>query len=216
LRIRTVLVSAPAVVVPAVLAVVFAAALTVLLPAPAGAQAEPCPPGQPTGRPPGTPPGPGAAPAQPTGRPPQYPPGKCQLRLSRSVVAAGESVGIAGDGFAPGAQVRMAAAGRTLATVAADAGGSFSTDVVIPASLAPGTHEVTASGAAAAGGTQVLAASLTVTGAASRSDTAGLGGALPRTGGDGIVPMTIAGSGLLAVGTSAVVAARRRRTQPGA
>ncbi|MGQ0521260.1 MAG: hypothetical protein ACT4PX_08935, partial [Actinomycetota bacterium] len=93
MRIRTVLVSA--------LTLVVAAALTFLLPTPAGAQTEPCPPGQPSGRPPGTPPGPGAAPGQPAGRPPQYPPGKCQLRLSRSVVAAGESVGIAGDGFAP-------------------------------------------------------------------------------------------------------------------
>lgn len=197
------------------LAVLFALASTLLVPAPAGAQAEPCPPGQPTGRPPGTPPGPGAAPGQPTGRPPQYPPGKCQLRLTRSVVAAGDTVGVAGDGFAPGAQVRVAAAGVTLATVAADAGGSFATDVRIPASTAPGLHDVTAAGAGAGGGTQVLSASLTVTGA-SRSDTAGLGPSLPRTGGDGIVPMTLAGAGLLALGAASVVAARRRRTQPGA
>ena len=197
------------------LAIVVTAAPVLLLQAPAGAQAEPCPPGQPAGRPPGTPPAPGAAPGQPAGRPPQYPPGKCQLRLTRSVVAAGESVGVAGDGFAPGAQVRVAAAGVTLATVSAGSTGSFSTDVVIPASVDPGTHDVTAAGVAADEGTQVLAASLTVTSAAaSRSDTAGLGDALPRTGSSNLVPTAAAGLALVGAGAAAVVAARRRRTSP--
>ena len=193
------------------LAVVFAAALTFVLATPAGAQTEPCPPGVPFGRAPGTPPNVPVA----VGRPAQYPLfGKCQLRLSRSVVAAGESVGVAGDGFAPGAEVKVSAAGKTLGSASANSAGSFATDVVIPASVAPGTHDVTASGAAAGGGTQVLSASLTVTGAAgSRSDRASLGDALPRTGGgDGLLPLTAAATILLGVGTAAVVAARRRRS----
>lgn len=197
------------------LAVISAATVTIVLPAPAGAQSgSPCAPGQPFGRPPGTPPGPGAAPGQPPGRPPEYPPGKCQLLLSRSVVAAGQSVGVAGSGYAPGADVKVSAAGVSLASVAADSAGAFSTDVVIPRSVPSGTHEVTAAGAGAGGGTQVLSASLTVTGA-SRSGAASLGDALPRTGGgDGVVPMTVAGAGLLGIGSAAVVAARRRRSAP--
>lgn len=183
-------------------------AVTVVLPVPAAAQAEPCPPGQPAGRPPGTPPG--IAPGQPPGRPPQYPPGKCQLRLSRSVVAAGGSLVVAGDGFAAGAPIRMAVAGGTLATVAASSTGSFSAEVRIPASTEPGIHEVAASGAAAGGGTQVLSASLTVTG--SQPVSASLGDTLPTTGGgDGIGPLSAVGAGLVAVGSAAVAAARRRR-----
>jgi LPXTG-motif cell wall-anchored protein len=175
------------------------------------AQTEPCPPGQPSGRVPGTPPGPGAVPDQPSGRPAQYPLGKCQLRLSRSVVAAGESVGVSGAGYAAGADVRVAAAGVTLATVTANATGAFATEVVIPPSVDPGTYEVTATGAAPGGGTQVLSASLTVTEAAASRSSADLGDALPRTGSDDIVPTTAAGVGLVAVGTAAVIAARRRR-----
>lgn len=197
------------------LAVISAATVTIVLPGPAGAQSgSPCAPGQPSGRPFGEPPGPpGSPPRQPDGRPPAYPPGKCQLLLSRSVVAAGESVGVAGSGYAPGADVKVSAAGVTLASVAADPAGAFSTDVVIPRSVPSGTHEVTAAGAGAGGGTQVLSASLTVTGGASRS--ASLGDALPRTGGgDGLVPMTVAGAGLLGIGSAAAVAARRRRSAP--
>lgn len=194
------------------LALVFVAAFAVVLPTPAGAQAEPCPPGQPTGRPPGTPPGPGAAPGAVPGRPPQYPPGKCQLLLSRSVVGVGGSVGVSGAGFLSGAQVVVRAAGVSLGTVSADAGGSFSTDVVIPASVAPGTHEVSASGAAPGGGTQVLSASLTVTGAGTQ--TAGLGDSLPRTGSDGLGSLTPLATVLLVVGSAAVVATRRRTTKP--
>lgn len=194
---------------------VLVASVTIVLPAPAGAQAEPCPPGQPTGRPPGQPPGPGAPPGQPPGRPPQYPPGKCQLRLSRSVVAAGESVGVAGEGFAPGGEVRVAAAGVGLANLSAGSGGSFSTNVVIPEALAGGTHSVTASGPAAGGGTQVLSASLTVTGA--RSGGAGAAGAqegdaLPRTGAAGITALAALGLALTGLGASAVAATRRRRS----
>jgi LPXTG-motif cell wall-anchored protein len=178
------------------------------------AQTEPCPPGQPSGRVPGTPPGPGAVPDQPSGRPAQYPPGKCQLRLSRSVVAAGESVAVSGDGFAPGARIRVAAAGVTLANLAAGPTGSFTTDVVIPASVDPGTYDVTAAGPSGGGGTQVLSASLTVTSAvASRSRTAGLGDELPRTGNsEHLVPTATAGLALVGVGVAAVIASRRRRT----
>lgn len=194
--------------------VLLAAVSPFVLSEPALAQLEPCPPGQPTGRVPGTPPGAGAVPTQPEGRPAQYPLGKCQLRLSRSVVAAGESVGVSGAGYAAGAQVRVSAAGVTLATITADASGSFSTDVVIPASVDPGTYQVTAAGAAAGGGTQVLSATLTVTEPAASRSRASLGDALPRTGSNDILPTTAAGFGLVAVGTAAVIAARRRRSSP--
>ncbi|MDP9387003.1 MAG: hypothetical protein M3Q48_03530, partial [Actinomycetota bacterium] len=199
MRIRTAVVSATALVV--------AAAVLAFTPAPAGAQtADPCPPGQPSGRPFGTPPGPpGSPPGQPASRPLQYPPGKCQLRLSRSVVGPGDSVGIAGAGFARSSEVRLAVAGAGLGTVTADQSGAFATDVVIPASVAPGVHEVTASGVAPGGEPQVLAATLTVTGAeASRGGTGSVAGqaaqegSLPRTGtGDGVRPLSALALALL-------------------
>lgn len=179
---------------------------TFALAGPALAQAvEPCPAGQPPGRTPGNP---TSGPA--TGRPTQYPPGKCELRLSRSIVAAGGTLQAAGGGFAPGSTVEVTLSGSSvpLASSPADSGGSFNADLVIPASTAPGSYTVTASG-----GDQVLSASLQVTATRTgtgRSNAQAAGGDLPRTGSSSPLPLTLAGSALLAVGVGAVVLARRR------
>ena len=198
--------------------------LAVVLSAPTPARgASPCPPGQPPGRPPGQPPN---KPGQPPGRPPQYPPGQCQMRLSRSQVAAGESVTAAGDGFTPRSSVRLALSGQDLQSATTDSNGSFVQDVTVPASTAPSTYQVTAAGSEPSGGTRVLAATLTVTrasaarraaparGAAVRGATGTKGapaGALSRTGSATAVPLTLAALGLIGVGTLAVVGVRRRR-----
>lgn len=206
-------------------ALLFSGGVTsVALAVPAHAQAsEPCPPAQPPDRPIGRPASP---PRQPADRPPEYPPGKCQLRLSRSVVAAGGTLQGAGAGFAPGAPVRVTMAGATLASTTANSAGAFETDLVVPASTEPGTHTVNASGPSGSrGGTQVLSASLVVTpaegaaggGAGGRAATGAPGAEggsdLPRTGSSSPLPLSLAGVSLLAVGTAAVVAARRRSTQ---
>lgn len=187
-----------------------------------GQTGEPCPPGQPSDRPPGTPVR--QPPRQPSGRPPQYPPGKCELRLSRSIVAPGGSLQAAGAGFAPGSSVRVAMAGASLGSATANGDGAFTAALVVPASTEPGSHTVTASGPASGGGTQVLSASLMVTGAESAGGTTGAdsavagrgqeggGGRLPRTGSSSALPLVLAGGTLLAVGVGTVVLARRRPT----
>ena len=200
------------VVVSGVVGVLLAGA-TIAFAGPAGAQAaEPCPPGQPQGRPPGG--RPAVPPGQPGDRPPQYPPGKCQLRLSRATVAGGETVEVAGDGFATGSTVDIALAGRRLGTATAASTGSISTAVVVPADLAPGRHQMTATGPSALGGTQVLSASLTVTAAGGRplgsAQPAGPAGSLPRTGSSSPVPLLLVGGALVLLGSGAVVTARRR------
>lgn len=189
-----------------------------------GQAAEPCPPGQPSDRPPGTPVD--QPPGQPGGRPPQYPPGKCQLRLSRSVVAAGGSLQAAGAGFAPGSTVRVAMAATSLGSATADRDGAFSAALVVPASTEPGSYTVTASGPASPGGDQVLSASLRVTGAQAGDAANGARGTnsaggergqgegaepLPRTGTASTLPLVLTGGTLLAVGVGTVVLARRRR-----
>lgn len=185
---------------------------TLALAGPARAQAfNPCPAAQPPGRTPGNP---TTGPA--TGRPTQYPPGKCELLLSQSVVAAGGSLQAAGGGFAPGQMVEVSLSGASvpLASTRADGAGAFSTNLEIPASTAPGSYTVTASG-----GAQVLSASLQVTPAGSRPQAgAGAGGSdaqaagqnLPRTGSSSPLPLALAGGTLTAVGLGAVVVARRR------
>jgi len=186
--------------------------------APASAST-PCPPGQPPGRPPGQPPG---RPGPPRGRPPQYPPGQCEMRMSRSTVAAGQSVTAAGEGFTPGSPVRFALGAQDLQAATTDGAGAFVADVTIPVSTAPNTYPVTATGPDAAGGTRVLAATLTVTPAAgvspaSSSSPSGAAaasspkGGLPRTGSSGSVPLTVGSVGLIVAGTLAVLGARRRR-----
>ena len=193
-------------VVSVLIGVVLAASV-LSAPATVFAQAEPCPPGQPPDRPGGT--------GQPIGRPPQYPPGKCQLRLSRSVVPAGEAVGVAGAGFASSSSVRLGLGAASLGTAAADSDGSFSRDVTVPANTQPGVYEVTATGPGASGGTQVLGASLTVVGAGATTAGGSRGqpteGALPRTGSSNAAPLVLVGALFLAVGAAAVVTARRRR-----
>jgi len=148
------------------------------------------------------------------------------MRLSRSQVAAGESVTAAGDGFTPRSSVRLALGGRDLRSTTTDSNGSFVQDVTVPASTAPNTYQATATGPEASGGTRVLAATLTVTrasaatrasparGATTRGATGTKGaptGALSRTGSATAVPLTLAALGLIGVGTLAVVGVRRRR-----
>ncbi len=202
--------------------VVFSIGLGVTAGAPlASAQASPCPPGQPDGRPPGQPP---SSPGQPNGRPPQYPPGRCNLALSRGSVARGEKVTVFGAGYAPGSAVDLTLHSDPigLATVTSGADGSFTADVTIPLSAPLGQHTVEAAGTAPGGDPMVLSASLEVTdaAAASRGSTAPRAAVGSTSGGSSsglaftgleIGLMTALGVGLVAVGSAAVLGARRRR-----
>lgn len=196
-------------VVVGVLATLLAVVPGMALPTAVSAQEEPCPSSQPLGD------------DESSGSPSQYPVGKCELRLSASVVVAGDSVGVAGSGFASRSSVRMALGAASVGTASAGPDGSFSRQVTVPATTEPGTYRMTATGPSASGGTQVLGAFLTVAGAgapAAGAPAAGAPaggrqptGALPRTGGSDSVPLVVLGALLVAVGSAAVVTARRRR-----
>ena len=58
--------------------------------------------------------------------------------------AAGDSITVTGEGFAPGEEVQLwfLSSPVLLATVTADAAGTFSTDVTIPADATAGTHHL--------------------------------------------------------------------------
>lgn len=200
-----------------------AAGASLSLPGGAAAQvAEPCPPRQPSDRPPGQPTT--AAPGQPSGRPPQYPPGKCQLQLSRSVVAVGQSLTVSGAGFAPGSRVDLTVSRHLLAAALAGPDGRFEQDVAVAPEVPPGPHVLTAAGSSPPGGEQVLSALLTVVAPRGGGSPGGPGGdlldaagrgphaadRLPRTGSSGPLAEAVVGLALVVAGTAAVLLARRR------
>lgn len=167
--------------------------------------ASPCPPGQPTGRPPGTPPG---NPPVDTGRP-QYPPGRCQLALSQSSAARGDTFRASGSGFVPGESVTLSIAGNPVKTVVADGNGTFDTDLTVPKNAVIGRSQVVAAGAG-----QELRADFEVLGSsASRSSASARANdvALPRTGVE-LAGVASFGALLVVIGGMAIAATRRRRT----
>ncbi|MBW3557592.1 MAG: LPXTG cell wall anchor domain-containing protein [Actinobacteria bacterium] len=198
---------------PRLLALLLLATAAVLSAPPASAQqSSPCPPGQPSGRPPGHPPD---RPGQPTGRPPQYPPGECNLRLSRGAAARGDAVVAAGSGYRPGSRVEVTLNSDpiSLGSATTDGAGAFEHRFTVPASASLGSHTVTASGVDSNGAARVLSAGLEVTaasGAAAAPAGARDSSTLPRTG-LATAGMAAVGAGLVALGTFAVMGARRRR-----
>ena len=83
----------------------------------------------------------------------------------------------------------------------------LSTTVTVPTNAAPGPHTITAVGTDPAGRPRQLNATVSVLGV---QVTRGLD--LARTGSSSTMPAAIAGVVLVAVGSAAIVAARRRRT----
>ena len=104
-----------------------------------------------------------------------------------------------------------------LGTAVADADGQVSLTAEVPSYASLGAHTITASGAAAVGGTLTQTIHLTVVGAGSAD--AGtrvpgtVSGTLPTTGSNNSMPLARAGALLLAVGGVAVLVTRRRRAE---
>jgi hypothetical protein len=170
-------------------------------PATAQAAASTCPPGQPPGRPPGRPP---EDPPIHTGRP-DYPPGRCQLALSQSSAARGDTFRATGDGFIPGETVTLSIAGINVTTVVADANGTFATDLTVPRNAPLGRTQVLATGAG-----QQLAAAFEVVPSPAGNAAPRASGALVRTGED-IARLASLGLALLLTGAIIVMVVRRRR-----
>lgn len=144
--------------------------------------------------------------------------GVVEVTLGANTVAAGDDLDVDASGVEEGEEVTIAI-NPDLATVTADAEGTISTTVTVPADLDPGDYELTVTGlTSGAEGS----AEITVTaadGAASSEDPAGgsaesstPGGDLARTG------ATVAGIGLVALvlvalGAGALVFMRREKPE---
>jgi hyaluronoglucosaminidase len=133
-----------------------------------------------------------------------YPPASCGIELSASSVVQGSSLLAVGKGFPAGEQVSGVAHSTpvSLGTQTANAQGVV-TFTVPTAQLAPGSHAVVLSGAAAP---LTMSATFTVTQVSARQNQ----GNLAHTGTD-VATMVGAGAALLVAGGATVVAVRRRR-----
>jgi hypothetical protein len=133
-----------------------------------------------------------------------YPPTPNALTVSKSSVAAGGAVGVAGTGCGAGEAVTVDLDETQIGTTTADDTGSFNSDVTIPRSATPGSHDLTAS---CSGGT-AFTATITVTAASS--------GGLPFTGAN-LAPGLLVGVGLILAGGLLLASIRRRASrQPAA
>lgn len=131
----------------------------------------------------------------------------------------GATIGVSGGGYAPGATVQLTLHSGviSLGTATADASGNFTAQVELPLGLAPGRHQIVATGPDASGGTLVQTRWITV--------TDGHGRMLARTGADasvagtgaGLGSATLAGAGLGTAGLAGalVLAVRANRRRQG-
>lgn len=137
-----------------------------------------------------------------------YPPAGVRVvagDLSTDEVVEGQSVRFSGDGFAPGALLRLSVDGVQTGTTTADSEGGFSVDVPL---TGVGERVLAASGLETSGRVRVVSATVTVVAAGAASQS----GALPTSGADAL-PALLGGLGLV-VGGAAIVFVARQRQRP--
>lgn len=136
----------------------------------------------------------------------QYPPAPPALTVSDTIVVPGEAIVVSGTGWLPDSIVTFTLFSDPVelgtAQVAADT--SFSAELEIPSSVAPGTHTLRVSGTGANGEPRVE--ELTIEVVASAAGRA----ALATTGGELTVGVGLAAALVVAGGVALVVARRRR------
>jgi hypothetical protein len=149
----------------------------------------------------------------------QYPPATAEatVAVSRTVVAAGGTITVTGEGFQPGSQVTVSLVGvvQVLGTTTARADGTFSVDVTIPRNVRPGRYILRVSGTGADGQPRTVDTSITVAAAAAAPGLARAAGAeapgrLAMTGGQFTTTGATAAL-FLVVGGGALFASRRLR-----
>ena len=119
--------------------------------------------------------------------------------LTKTVIVAGDNVGVTGSGCVAGTQVQVKLDDVTLVTATSTASGTYSALLVVPKSVTPGTHPVTV---VCTGPNGTVAANATIT--VSTTATTGFS---PQ-------PDIVAAIILLMVGGACLVATNRRRLQP--
>lgn len=145
----------------------------------------------------------------------QYPPvEETTVTVATTVVTAGGTLTISGDGWLPGSTVSLTLLSDPvdLGTAAVDDDGEFSTAVTIPADTPPGDHTIRVAGTGADGAPRTVDLTITVQGSgaggAGAAEGAAAGGGLASTG--GFFSSTSAlGALLLVVGGGALFASRR-------
>jgi hypothetical protein len=121
-----------------------------------------------------------------------------------STLTTGQTLTLTGDGYAPNSTVDLFiySTPQKIGTALANGSGSFSVQVTVPASLAPGAHHLVAAGVDSSGNVRYLRTDVTVTTSADQ---------LAWTGFE-TLPYVLAGIAALAIGGGLVFVARRRRT----
>jgi titin len=130
------------------------------------------------------------------------------LSLSTTSPAAGASITVSGDGFAPVSEVRITIESEPvlLATVTTNAAGAFSVEVNIPRGMS-GTHQIVATGIDPQGSVRVLATTIEVR-AVGVPDTSTIDPDTTVRGSDALI-LAIAGFGI-AILTAGLLLAMRR------
>ncbi len=120
--------------------------------------------------------------------------------LTKTVIVAGDSVGVTGGSCVAGTQVQIQLDSVTLVTATSTASGTYSALLVVPKAVTSGTHNVTAVCTGPNGTVTTFNATLTV------SPTA--------TTGFSVRPPIVVAIILLILGGVCIVATNRRRPQP--
>lgn len=145
-----------------------------------------------------------------------YPPSSCAVGVSRSFVAAGGTLIVAGTGFLGESRVDVYLHSRQvlLGYGTADGSGNFRLSVTIPADTTPGRHQIIESGLNPDGSprllTDTISVTLRITTTAAAVFRPTSTGGLPFTGAQ-IVGMSTTGAFLVFGGVGMLLVARRRR-----
>lgn len=158
----------------------------------------------------------------------QYPPPtEGGTTVSDATVEPGEAITVSGSGWLPGSTVTLTLFSDPidLGSAAVGADGTFSTQVVIPSSVSPGTHELRVSGTGADGQPRTTSTRLVVLGAQGGGGGSASGSGVSRSGvsgsgESGSSGLAVTGSAagmtaalalvLLALGLGVLLIARRR------
>lgn len=140
-----------------------------------------------------------------------YPPARTPPSVSDSTVVLGQMFTLnSGNGFCVGGTAQVTVFGTTI-PAAVDENGNASVTVTVPDGTRPGRQ--TATFRCSDGNTVDVAFTVVAAaaGAPGRGQDPDRRSALPRTGADQIIPLTITGVALVGIGAGIVVASRRRR-----
>ena len=141
-----------------------------------------------------------------------YPPPVVGLQLSTSVATPGSTIGVTGEGWAPGTTetISIMSSPVVLGTAVANGQGDFTTSDTIPLNASLGSHEIVATGPSEANPAQPLTLSANLTVVASTAAQPAAAATQPFTGWDTRAPL-LASLALVVAGSAAVLIARNRR-----